>query len=312
MEKCSALRELLKQAHENQENEDIERKRLTRISESVVQKFKENLITDYQESNLLRTILEEIGCVVDRSHKPYHGTGKKLGVNTLFDKAAFFGDDVSWHVHFTGINDAFGFGQAMSKGENEKVLEEIEKKSTAVAREKFMGVFLKIKSSNAIILATNHAVWNFFERNSSWYLPKWHRDFPSNADSKAEGILKYKKHFVPVYQILTSDADKSKIYILDKTKLGKFIQLSPIDKGESTNLQNDIFLMDIQEFLEESATLNKMLGKPPAWLTGVGNKEKQTKYLQERVLVHIFERFEFSLHKNFIGFIINANDRRAS
>lgn len=106
---------------------------------------------------------------------------------------------------------------------------------------------------------------------------------------------------------MTSDADKSKIYILDKTKLGKYIQLSPIDKGESTNLQNDIFLMDIQEFLEESATLNKMLGKPPVWLTGIGNKESQIKYLQERVLIHIFERFEFSLSKNFIGFVVDAS-----
>ncbi len=309
MTKCSALRELLQEAHENQEKEDIERKRLTRISESVVQKFKENLITDYKGSNLLKTILDGNGCVVDRSYKPYHGASKKFGVNTLFDKAAFFGDDVSWHVHFMGIDDAFGFGQTMSKGENEKVLEEIEKKSTFLTGEKFMEAFLKIKPSNAIILATNHAVWNFFERNSSWYLPKWHKDFPHNTDSKAEGVLRYKKYFVPVYQILTSTAEVSKIYILDKTKIGKYIQLSPLDKDESMDLQKDIFLMDIQEFLEGSAALNKMLAKPPAWLSEIGNKEKQIKYLQERVLIHIFERFEFSLSENFVGFVIEASER---
>lgn len=307
--KCANLRTLLEKAHEQQEQDDLRKKRETPISKDKVEKFKKSLVLNYEQSHPLKTLLKNIGSFVDKTDEPYNGEIKKMGINTLFDKAAFFGDDISWHVHHIGIDEAFGFGRNMAYGENKELIEAIDPKTEQINKENFEEKLSSIKTSNIIIIATNRAIWNFFERGSDNYIPKWNQHFPQeHTDEMVEGVVKYKRSFIPVYEIFTPEAKESNIYILDKTKIGKLIQYSPLDKNDPDELIHNVFLINIRQFEKESEIMKEFLNKPPEWLTEKGDKEKQIEYLQEQVLIHIFERYEFQLHKKFMGYKITLND----
>lgn len=309
VKQCENLRALLKRAHELQEQADLKRKREAKINNEKVDKFKKGVVGNYYHSHPIREILKSFGDYEDKIDKPYKGNKKKMGINTVFDKAAFFGDDVSWHVHYTGMDEAFGYGRSMAYGENEEILDAIDKKVTPIEKEQFDATLALIKTSNIVILATNHAIWNFFERGSGNYIPKWNRNFPQELNAAAiEGVYKFKRSLLPVYQIFTPNAGQSKIYILDKSKIGKYLQYSPLNAKDSKESLRDAFLIDVQQFKRDTDLMAEFLQKPTKWLEEEGDREKQIEYLQERVLIHIFERYEFQLHKNFVGYVIVDNN----
>lgn len=305
--KCSDLRDLLKRAHEQQEQDDLKRKREAKISSSKVEKFKKNLALNYTQSQPFKEVLKTYGLFSDQVNPKYKGSIKKRGINTMFDKSPFFGEDMSWHVHYIGLDEAFGFGRSLAHAENEEILQKIETKATVITKSEFEATLESIKTSNIIIIGSNQAIWKFFERSSENYIPKWRQDFPNEfANPMIEGVLKYKRSFIPVYEVFTPGADNSKIFILDKSKLGRFIQYSPLDEKDPIHLQHDIFLINVQEFISDTEPMKEFLNKPPQWLKDVGDQEKKIEYLQERVLIHAFERFEFVVHPKFVGYVMTV------
>ena len=90
--------------------------------------------------------------------------------------------------------------------------------------------------------------------------------------------------------------------ILNKNKIGKLIQLSPLNEGEDENLIKDIFYINVQAFSENNDLMEQFIKNPPEWLKKIDNEQKQREYLQERVLIHIFERFEYNKPQDFEGY----------
>ncbi|MBI5754336.1 hypothetical protein HZA40_04300 [Candidatus Peregrinibacteria bacterium] len=307
--KTSGLKSLLNKARVDQEEDDLRRKRNTNIAGEKVEKFKKGLLLSYSQSHPIKAIFKKYGLYEDNTDKSYSGAIKKNGINTMFDKAPFFGDEVSWHVHFVGHDEAFGFGRGMAYGENEQMLEKLISNCQRVNREDFETTILSFKTSNLLLIATNHASWTFFEQLGN-YIPHWHPNFPKDRLFEgAEGVMRLKNLFVPVYQVFTPNAEKSEVLILDKTKLGKVIQYSPLDKKDQQTLKYDVFLIDVQEFSPDSVILNEFLKNPPPWLKKISTEEKRKEHLQEEVLIHIYQRSEFVLNKKFHGHIMEVNER---
>ena len=310
-EKCSALRKLLKKAHKQQEEEDLKRKRELRISKEKVDKFKQSLILNYRQSDPIKELLKYLGLYIDKTSKKSKQGIKKMGVNTLFDKAAFFDDKVNWHVHYSGIDEAFGFGRSMANGENKEIVEAIEIKSTRITEDSFEDSLSSTKSSNLVILVTGYAIWRFLGRLAINFIPKWHQNFPKGIPTPmAEGVYKFKKGFIPVYQVFTPNSEHLKIFILDKSKLGKFIQYSPLDEKEKFNLMCDVFSINIREFIPKSNLTDEFLNNPQPWLKEIGVVDKQVEYLQEHVLIQVYERFNFVVNDNFQGYVLNVNRKK--
>jgi len=110
-----------------------------------------------------------------------------------------------------------------------------------------------------------------------------------------------------VFEIYHHQLD-TQILILDKTKLGKIIQLSPLNEGEEEKLIKEIFYMDIQVFSENEELMEQFIKTPPKWLVDIGDEQKQKEYLQERVLIRIFERFKFKKHQDFEGYRLSLKE----
>ena len=64
--------------------------------------------------------------------------------------------------------------------------------------------------------------------------------------------------------------------------------------------------MDVGVFTDNSEYMQDFLKNTPNWLKEVGNQEDQKNYLKERVVIKVFERFEFKLTDEVKGFKINA------
>jgi hypothetical protein len=194
----------------------------------------------------------------------------------------------------------------MVYGENEYVLGKIRGKAKEITEDRFENTLAGIQLSNIVLIATNHAVWKFFERSNSNWIPKWHSEFPKElfGNQIIEGVYRFKDKIIPVYQLFTSGSSSSDIFILDKTKIGKLVQFSPLEDGDSTDVLFDVFLIDVQEFILNSTLITEFIDKPPQWLSDIGNKEKQIEHLQECVLIHVFEKIQFKLHNEFSGYIL--------
>ncbi len=71
------------------------------------------------------------------------------------------------------------------------------------------------------------------------------------------------------------------------------MQYSPIDKDDDKKLLKDIFYMDVQELSSDEKMMEKIIKEKSSWLVKKGNEEEQRKYLQERVIINIYESFEY-------------------
>lgn len=111
------------------------------------------------------------------------------------------------------------------------------------------------------------------------------------------GYYYYKNIEIPVFKTF-SDIGK-KFFIFDKLKFGKIMQYNPLDKDESEELKESIFYINIRSYSKHINLLEAILKEPPDWLKEIGDKSKQNEFLLDKVLVHIFERFEIKLSDDF-------------
>ncbi|QQS21123.1 MAG: hypothetical protein IPL87_01160 [Candidatus Moraniibacteriota bacterium] len=311
LEKVDSFKDLLVRAKESQENEEIDKKRRLRISPKKVAIFKKSVVKDFYDNDQLRSILRHYSLFQDKSNEPYSGDLKSLGVNTLFDKAGFFDDSVSWHVHVLGMEEGFEFGRNMVIGENTDLLKKIKDRSAVISAADLDQKIADISTTGeAIIIAVNNASWrSFFEANQNEkYTPKWRLNIAEGSLPKEiNGFYKVKDKDIPVYELYDNKRD-SYILVLNKNRLGILTQYSPLEATDSESLKIDIFKINVQEFLPESELMKKFLQNPPDWLSKEGSQKNQENYLMERILIHVFERFEFNLQEDFEGFLIKVRE----
>lgn len=113
---------------------------------------------------------------------------------------------------------------------------------------------------------------------------------------------------IPVFKVFHHEIEEQ-VLILNKNKMGQLIQHSPLNEGEDKSFIWDIFYMNVQAFSENSKLIEQFIKKPPEWLEKIGDEQKQREHLQERVLVHIFERFKYNKPKDFEGYKLTLKDQ---
>jgi hypothetical protein len=309
--KVDKFKKLLEKARKAQEEEDLQIKREAKVSKTKINEFKKNVVKNFNESHGIRNVLNYYGLVIDKSNQSYKGEIKKLGINKMFDKAPFFDESVKWHVHFMGDDNGFDFGRSLINGENNEIIKIIQEKLNLIKKEELDSQLVNydLDNDNTLIISLNRASWKFIEesKKSKNYIPIWQLQSKKRYPKEIVGMYKFKNHEIPVYEIYNGSKSKA-ILVLDKNNFGKIVQYSPLDKDESKEFQENIFYMDVGIFTDDSDSMKKILDNPPEWLEKVGDQDSQKKYLKERVLIKIFERFEFKLAEEVKGFKINIEE----
>jgi hypothetical protein len=97
--------------------------------------------------------------------------------------------------------------------------------------------------------------------------------------------------------------------VLKKSMLGRLVQYSPLNEGDKKELRKDIFFIHILVFSEDGGLMKKFLEIPPDWLKKIGEESEQREHLRKKVLINIYERFEFIKHKEFEGFLLYVGNK---
>ena len=287
---------ILSRAKDQQELDDLERKRATQISDQKVNEFMDDFINGFYRNADLRSIIKTISSIEMRLSEIPNDEIRRFGFNTVDDKAAFFDD---WHVHFGKWGE--GYGRNLAAGENSAILKKIIESCEHRDGMNFNSIFSEFrKKENILILLVNSASYFVFQgiedyryqnvRNNKWLT----------------GIFEFKDVEIPIYEFFQINAEK-KIIILDKSNVGKIVQYLPLEESDPDNLLRDIFSMEIYSFSENEDLLNEFLKSPPDWLKEKGNSESQRLYLKERVSIKIEECFDLVLSNDFQGYSIRSN-----
>jgi len=294
--KVDSFKSLLSKAKEAQEQEELESKRKQSISQKKVKEFKNGVLKGFYESIVLRDIFRYYNLLNKKLDKPIKNKKARFGINIVEDKAVFFED---WYVHFGDWGN--NYGRDLASGEDSYLLDEIAKGCQQITKKDFENMLLKFKNpKDIVIFTTNIAFWLFF-KNSKNFKPKWYRDVKQLEVKGFGGWYNFNGQLIPVFETYHHKI-VNQVLILNKNKIGKLVQLSPLNEGEDGNLIKDIFYINVQAFSENNDLMEQFIKKPPEWLKKIGGEQKQREHLQERVLIHIFERFEYNKPKDFEGY----------
>ena len=209
------------------------------ISLKRIEEFKEDFLKSFYESALLRDIfINYLKLYEDRTKEKIINQKERLGINTVDDKAAFFDE---WYIHYAGYGK--NYGRDLAFIENSYLFDVIAKSCKEIPKEKFEVTLSRFGNLNdIIILSTNTALWNFFKNNAN-FKPKWYKNAKQLNIKSFEGWYEFKNKLIPIFRTRHQKID-FQILILNKNKIGRLIQLSPLNKGENEKLIKDIFYIN--------------------------------------------------------------------
>jgi hypothetical protein len=281
-----------------------ERIKIMEVEQSVssvkVAEFKDEVLKGFSEGVRVRNILKHYGFYEDRTSDAYTGQLERFGVNVVDDKAIFFED---WHVHY--LNRGLHYGGELARIEDSRILEKISSCCKPVNDADLERILENLTNlSSVVIFAIDVSLYEFFG-SSKYFKPKWHEDSPQLEMSGFGGWYVFKNQYIPLFEIHQTWLG-SRILVLNKGALGKLVQYSPLNRGETEELKKDIFYIDVKAFSEDIKLLKKYLENPPDWLKGVGDESAQREHLSAKVLIQIFERFEFNELKEFEGYSLKV------
>jgi hypothetical protein len=274
-------------------------RRVGNISSDKVNKFKEDVIKGFNEAIVLRDIFKHYKLYESKIEEKYDGDLKRFGPNMVNDKAAFFDE---WHIQYLDLG--IDYGRNLASGEDLEIIEKIVNNCKEIKGKDIDKILNKFNDLlNIIIFTINLDLFDFFT-DSDNFIISWSGDSPQSNVQGFAGRYIFNKKEIPVYEIFQDNINKQ-ILVLDKMKLGKLIQFSPLKEGESENLMKDIFYMNIQSFSETKELMDSFIKDPPDFLKKIGDEKKQREHLQEKALIQIFERFEYVKDIEFQGYSLN-------
>lgn len=295
--KVEKLKSLLLQAKEKQDRDDIERIRATAISKEKVKTFKEEFLIGFYKNASLRKLIENVSTIEKKLSEEPGKEIRRLGFNTIDDKAAFFDD---WHVYFDEWGETYG--RNLASGENSAILKQIIESCVRVDDISFKSILAKFKNKkNVLILLVNNSSYNLFQDDEGF---RYHNTKINNSLS---GYYNFDGVEIPVYEFFHNNIGTQTI-VINKYNIDKLIQYSPLGENDTKNLMNDMFLMDIRSFSENKNLLKDMLDDPPDWLQKKGDRDAQRLYLEEHVLIKIQECLELIISDDYQGYCITIDN----
>ncbi|MCP4050302.1 MAG: hypothetical protein GY730_06320 [bacterium] len=297
----NSLLRLLENAKAAQNKDDLDNKRKLHISEVKVSKFKNIVYESFRKSSSLRNLLINLDLYEASIDKKPPNECKRFGFKIADEKAAFFEE---WHVGYSGWGENYGRGLASS--ENTELYKLISDSCEEKEVNELEKLILNLgENSKDYIIVTS--IWRLDGLLSKiTYLPKWNLEKKEILEiDQFNGYFVADKIRIPVFNMFLTD-NKETLLVLNKNKLGVLKQYNSAVEGGNVEMTNELFI-DVKEFLESNLLLKQYLEAPPSWLEKFESEEDKTQHLQEKVLVEVFEKYEFNLDSSFEGYISKLN-----
>jgi len=185
------------------------------------------------------------------------------------------------------------YGIKLAQSEDEFVLETIAKQCTKINFKTFMeDPNVTDPDVKRILIASDDSFYQLLEERKE-FLPLWREKENKDSIPFLKGYMLIGKTKIPVF-VLDSRKEERVLLLLDQKGLGEWHQWSPLNPGDDPAKRDGFLYMNFQAFSENLSLQKEYLDHPPAWLKDVGSPFDQEQYLLEHVLIHIFERFEWT------------------
>ncbi|MBD2693509.1 hypothetical protein [Anabaena catenula] len=273
--------------------------RTKNINSKKVAEFKQDFTESFDKSTIIRNILSYHGLYEDIIHAGLEISINPFGIIEVSEKAAFFEE---WYLKYSDMGITYGRELAIS--ENLRIIEEIENLCQEIDISQFDAA-IDVFKENLIILTINLDM-NSLLPNRANFKSKQQNDCPKIELKGFQGCYTIENFDIPVFTVYDYTGNQ-RILILDKSKLGKLVQYSPRNGSETEELTG-IFHISIQSFSENQELINDLLQNPPNWLTDLGDQIQQKEYLEEKVKIEIYEKFQFEKHQDFQGYLIKLSN----
>lgn len=267
------------------------------VSEPKIEKFKSQVVKKFYDLAAIRDILTNYFYVYKYVNdvKPVNDKAI-LGLNVVVDKAVFF---ESWHIHYSNWQDSFA--RSLSSGEDNQLFTEIMNQCQLSTMNNFEDILAISGSlSDLVIITSGVNIWKYFEGKKQ-FKAGWRNDVEKLPIQGFNGWLEHSGIQIPIFGI-TNSGQEDIILILNKAKFGWLYQYSPLNNEMDLSLGRDIFYMNIKLLTERKDLIEKFKLEPPEWLIKAGDDAVRQAYIQERVVIEIYEKFEFIPSDDFLGY----------
>lgn len=294
--KITSLLNLLENTKEKIKEEENKKLRESKISKDKIDTFKNEFKEGFYEHSFIRDIFIELRRYRENLGKINENI-QQFGFKRLDEKAVFL---ENWNISY--LDWGITYGRWLALDENTEIIRNIEESSIKIEEANIEDVLSNFKKiSNIWILTTSEELHKSFIY-SKRFKPKWYKDIDKMNLKNFEGYYSFNGYNIPVFSIYLNDERQNTI-IIDKNRIGNFTQFSPINNSDEKKLIFDIFIIDIESFSENNDLLNEFLVKNADILIKKRSIEAQKNYLKEKVLISIFEKFEYKAD-NFKGYLI--------
>ncbi len=259
------------------------------ISSKKIEKFKDEFVKAFYDNAAIREVFSSFLKAYENRSREKKTTreGNVLGGNIVSDKAAFFDE---WHVHYSGWGN--GYGSDLAYRETRDLWNQMVEHCEEGVPEDFESLVDKI-TGDIIVFAAGRAIWGFLEKRPD-FRSKWRSGVDQLAAKGFSGWYDSGGKSIPVFDFGIPTVD-GLILILNKSRLGRLIQLNPLEEGDHDECLKDVFYMNIRAFSENPELMEEFVANPPQWLKEMGDESWRREYLKEKVLVGIRERLGYDI-----------------
>ncbi|HNR44133.1 MAG TPA: hypothetical protein PKH80_03115 [Methanofastidiosum sp.] len=271
-----------------------------RLNSEKIAEFENEFLQSFNEQASLRKIFKCYNLYCDKTQERNNVSISGFGINTLDDKAVFFD---KWYVFFDRWGSSYGGNLANS--ENQKLFEDIIKCCEESKHKKIEDILESFENLDDMFILINFSIYRSLYKSNNFKSKNLSEKVEFDLDEFV-GYYQYKKAKIPVFRVMIKNNENTTLF-LNKSKLGRLIQYSPLNEKEEKSLK-DIFYINIKDLSEDPEILENYILNPSKQLKEIGNKEKQIEYLKTRVIVTILEKFSFEKDANFEGIILKLNE----
>lgn len=287
--KVSELRELLKDARDRQIEANIEEKIEKKISRKKINKFIEEAIKSFGDTNYTIPFFKYLNSISDNSKNcaEVKNDKKRLGINQVDEKAVFLED---WHEGYGGWGESYG--ESMARGLDREVFTTLLDKAEQKGFSELDDLVSDLGGPDSVVLvSTGHIRRKYFSDEDAKFIPSWDHNAPKCDIRGFSGWYKYKDKLVPVFEVFHS-VDNQLLVMSRGNSNVAYEQQCPLYGDELSENVRGWFYFDIRAFSEDTELLDEMLEQPPEWLVKEGGTDEQKRHLLQRALIKVFMRYK--------------------
>lgn len=316
--KVSQLKELLKATKQRQEESESKFLAEAKIVPKKRSEFVKNLLSSFEKSTEFRAVFSLFGMLRDSSQtKTLHKDVKMWGFNQIDRKEAFVED---WYVSYGEWGSQFGDG--MARSEDRMVYREmadaigtsIQLSDSASLVETIVSQLKTMKLKRPVVIQPgNFRIVYEGLRPSSNFVDRYRPDHGvlgyESTDSYV-GYIRNGRSKVPVFRVSPQNESlRGTVCVISAHDFARLHVYPPIEKEQDKQKQVGTLSLEIIDLNEDEKARKTLMDQNPAWLK---EHTDPVNYLRKRVVIKVFEKFEFKILDKNAGFKLVVGKPSAS